>query len=199
MQLYGCLPYYLILDARLLSAALAIVEEVPSGEIFLGFNSLGAFASVNHGHFHGMVTDPGLTLPIERAAKRAIAVRPNQVRIAQLWSYPAAALLFSSEGLSLLEIAQAAEGFINILQRENVPPIAVVRRRAVFIGASSRLKPPKLAGAIASIELGGRLHAHGEHFSSFTELDAHEQLAYGTVSRECFDQFTAQYIATLVC
>ena len=181
------------LNRRLLGAALALSEQAPPGELFLGFNSLGAFASVNHGHFHGLISDPAYPLPIENAAGRDLVVLPNGIRVAEVLDYPAGALVFTSAAANAPVLAEAAAAFARLLQREDIPPIAIVRPRTVYIGASSRVKPPKLAGAIGSLELAGRLHARAECFGDFTAADAREQLALGTLPRSRFMQFVERY------
>lgn len=65
-----------VLSRGALGAALGLAASVEAPDFRLGFNSLGAWASVNHLHFHAGfmgATIPGRRFPCESAARRELA------------------------------------------------------------------------------------------------------------------------------
>jgi hypothetical protein len=92
-----------LLTPSALRLALGVARASRRHDLRLLFNSLGAWASVNHLHLHGVylrgvVGDgrggAGWALPAERAARRVL-LRRGRVQLAEVVGYPAAAFVFT--------------------------------------------------------------------------------------------------------
>ena len=122
--LYADLECPQVLDAFGLAAAASLCV----GRIRVGFNSLGAFASVNHLHVHLMFADDldDGVFPIERAAVASEVVRGKEVSVDLLeWPVPSFAFSVGGGGGGADDLAVAVVGaaavFIDILKREQIP------------------------------------------------------------------------------
>ena len=109
--------------------ALQMAAESDNPFFRVGFNSLGAYGSVNHLHFQGYYLDA--PFPVERAPTVAIPGLPqmiNRVRVTQLAEYPVRGIVMEMvhEGeldldSSLWQLAKLCGNACRKLARANVP------------------------------------------------------------------------------
>ncbi|GJP31034.1 hypothetical protein CLOM_g7885 [Closterium sp. NIES-68] len=106
------------MDEASLLMALRLASEVNDPAFRIGYNSLGAFATINHLHFQAYFLD--LPFAIERAAWRDVAVSTNDCKVGELTYYPVKTMVFQA-GSSLEQMASAAAAACCKLQEENIP------------------------------------------------------------------------------
>eukprot|EP00850_Spirogloea_muscicola_P023301 SM000345S12842 [mRNA] locus=s345:39626:42945:- [translate_table: standard] len=111
-------PQSISADKLLLALHMALEADNPYFR--LGYNSLGAFATINHLHFQAYyLTAP---FPVERAPTHRVpqGKRKRGVKISELRQYPVRGLVFEV-GSSLEELAAVVAGAACRLESENVP------------------------------------------------------------------------------
>lgn len=128
-----------VVDAPCVASALALAAAVGDPFFRLGYNSLGAYGTVNHMHFQGYFLQA--PYPLERAPtcappKGVPASAPGGVRVLQLapGGYPVRALVFEAGG-SLAALADAVGRACQALAAANVPHnlMATDRGARVFL------------------------------------------------------------------
>lgn len=110
------------IDQESLLLALHMAAEAASPYFRLGYNSLGAFATINHLHFQAYyLTVP---FPVEKAATRRIPLADggmkSGVKVSKLMNYPVRGLVFEG-GNTLNDLADVVSGACIWLQENNVP------------------------------------------------------------------------------
>ncbi|KAI5058107.1 hypothetical protein GOP47_0026277 [Adiantum capillus-veneris] len=108
------------IDVDSLHLAINMAVEAQNPFFRLGYNSLGAFATINHLHFQAYYL--AVPFPVERARSIPLVSRKmnNGVKISELTDYPVRGLVFES-GDSLKELASAVGKCCCILQDKNIP------------------------------------------------------------------------------
>ncbi|KAH9679441.1 GDP-L-galactose phosphorylase 1 [Citrus sinensis] len=84
----------------------------------LGYNSLGAFATINHLHFQASYM--ALPFPIQKAPTRKIITSGGCVKISELFNYPVRGLVFEG-GNSLQDLSNTVSDACICLQENNIP------------------------------------------------------------------------------
>jgi len=127
------------MDNRSLLTALHMAVEVNNPCFKIGFNTLGAYATINHLHFQGyFLTAP---FPVERSATEPLGIKTGAgsvegeggdkstltkgrdevgVSISQLVDYPVRALVFEL-GSNLEELAEVVANSCRTLEGKNIP------------------------------------------------------------------------------
>jgi GDP-L-galactose phosphorylase len=125
-RVLDCIPQ--VLDPATCLTALHFALEVNNPYLRVGFNSLGAFATINHLHFQAYYLNA--PLPCERAptSPLGLAVLPKRrrpdsgadsVRISKLCDYPVRGWVV--EGPSLAAMAQIVGEAALAMQQHNIP------------------------------------------------------------------------------
>ncbi|KAL9427774.1 hypothetical protein AB3S75_029872 [Citrus x aurantiifolia] len=119
-RVLDCLPQRIDHESFLL--ALYVAKEAADPFFRLGYNSLGAFATINHLHFQAYYLP--LPFPVEKApTSRIVTVKGHQdteVIISQLLNYPVRGLVFEV-GKSLRDLSDAVASSCICLQKNNIP------------------------------------------------------------------------------
>jgi len=110
------------IDQESFLLALHMAAEAASPYFRLGYNSLGAFATINHLHFQAYyLTVP---FPVEKAATQRISLaeggKKSGVKVSKLMNYPVRGLVFE-EGNTLNDLADVVSSACVWLQDNNVP------------------------------------------------------------------------------
>ncbi|KAL8505518.1 hypothetical protein ACS0TY_016677 [Phlomoides rotata] len=102
------------------SFLLALHMAVEAGDPYfrLGYNSLGAFATINHLHFQAYYL--AMPFPIEKAPSKQITVTSNGVEIYDILNYPVRGLVFEG-GNTLEDLSNIVSGCCVSLQENNIP------------------------------------------------------------------------------
>ncbi|KAH7290450.1 hypothetical protein KP509_30G049000 [Ceratopteris richardii] len=108
------------IDVSSLQLALNMAIEANNPFFRLGYNSLGAFATINHLHFQAYYL--AVPFPVERAPSVPLLTRKsnNGVKILQLVDYPVRGLVFESAE-SMHQLAVLVTNCCSILQEKNIP------------------------------------------------------------------------------
>ena len=119
-RVLDCLPQQIDHDSLLL--ALHFAEEASDPFFRVGYNSLGAFATINHLHFQAYYLSA--PFPIEKAPTCKIMSRKGayetRVVVSKLLNYPVQGLVFEG-GYKLLDLCDAVASSCIFLQSNNIP------------------------------------------------------------------------------
>lgn len=115
-RMFECLPQRIDNESFLLALYMAI--EAGSPYFRLGYNSLGAFATINHLHFQAYYL--ATPFPIEKAPTKKITTTSYGVKIFELLKYPVRGLVFEG-GNSLENLAKVVSDSCIFLQDTNIP------------------------------------------------------------------------------
>ena len=105
------------IDRESFLLALHMAKEAGSPYFRLGYNSLGAFATINHLHFQAYYL--ALTFPIEKAPTKNITSSDVGVKISELVNYPVRGLVFEG-GNTLEDLSNAVSDACISLQDNNI-------------------------------------------------------------------------------
>ncbi|XP_024966382.1 GDP-L-galactose phosphorylase 2-like isoform X1 [Cynara cardunculus var. scolymus] len=106
------------IDHESLLLALYMAREAASPHFRLGYNSLGAFATINHLHFQAYYL--AVPFPIEKAPTRKISEFNGGVLISEIFNYPVKGLVFEG-GNSLEDLSNVVADSCICLQNNNIP------------------------------------------------------------------------------
>ncbi|KAM7492728.1 hypothetical protein LguiA_035649 [Lonicera macranthoides] len=111
-----CLPQRIDRESFLLALYMAV--EAGSPYFRVGYNSLGAFATINHLHFQAYYL--AVSFPIEKAPTGKTTTLDDGINVSELLNYPVRGLVF--EGSSTLEdLSNAVSDACICLQENNIP------------------------------------------------------------------------------
>lgn len=115
-RILECLPQRIDYESFLLALHMAI--EAGNPYFRLGYNSLGAFATINHLHFQAYYL--AVPFPLEKAPTKKIIKMDTGVKISVLLNYPVRGLVFEGGNL-LQDLAMAVSESCICLQDNNIP------------------------------------------------------------------------------
>ncbi|CAL0310894.1 unnamed protein product [Lupinus luteus] len=115
-RIFECLPQRI--DHTNFLLALHMAAEAGNPYFRLGYNSLGAFATINHLHFQAYYL--AVPFPIEMAPIKKIAKVDGGVKISKLLNYPVRGLVFEG-GNTLEELSNTVSDACICLQNNNIP------------------------------------------------------------------------------
>ncbi|KAJ4751775.1 GDP-D-glucose phosphorylase 1 [Rhynchospora pubera] len=121
-RVLDCYPQQI--DQESLLLALYMAAEASNPYFRLGYNSLGAFATINHLHFQAYYLN--VQFPVEKATTEMISlagrsgVSENGVKVSKLVNYPVRGLVFT-EGKSMNDLAEVVANACICLQENNIP------------------------------------------------------------------------------
>ncbi|XP_010536681.1 PREDICTED: GDP-L-galactose phosphorylase 1-like [Tarenaya hassleriana] len=111
-----CLPQKI--DHQSFLLALHMAAEAGNPYFRLGYNSLGAFATINHLHFQAYYL--AMPFPIEKAPTKKITTTETGVKISKLVSFPVRGFLFEG-GNSVQNLSDTVSEACICLQNNNIP------------------------------------------------------------------------------
>ncbi|EYU27365.1 hypothetical protein ABFS82_13G165800 [Erythranthe guttata] len=115
-RIFECLPQRIDRESFLLALHMAV--EAGNPYFRLGYNSLGAFATINHLHFQAYYL--ATPFPIERAPSKKITTTSNGVEISYILNYPVRGLVFE-HGDNIEDLSNAVSESCICLQENNIP------------------------------------------------------------------------------
>ncbi|CAM6119174.1 unnamed protein product [Calypogeia fissa] len=129
-RVMDCIPQWIDPDTLLL--ALHLTAEVNNANFRVGYNSLGAFATVNQLHFQAYYLNA--TFSLERAPTTFVCYPRGEggVKVSQVGNYPVRSLVFEI-GSSLEELADEVARVCMILQDANIPYNMLITDRGAKI------------------------------------------------------------------
>ncbi|KAK8643973.1 hypothetical protein V6N13_013250 [Hibiscus sabdariffa] len=115
-RIFECLPQRIDQESFLLALHMAAEARNPSFR--LGYNSLGAFATINHLHFQAYYL--AMPFPIEKAPAKKLTTLTSGVVVSELLKYPVRGLVFEG-GNTLRDLSDTASDACICLQENNIP------------------------------------------------------------------------------
>ncbi|KAE9606364.1 hypothetical protein Lal_00013636 [Lupinus albus] len=115
-RIFECLPQRM--DCESLLLALHMAAEAGNQYFRLGYNSLGAFATINHLHFQAYYL--AMPFPIEKAPTKKLATFNGGVKTSKLLNYPVRGLVFEG-GDTLEDLSSIVSDACICLQNNNIP------------------------------------------------------------------------------
>ena len=164
-RIHECLPQRVDQESFLL--AMYVAREARNPFFRVGYNSLGAFATINHLHFQVSHTQTLLIIfvlgspltniacqayylkvqyPVEKALAEKLTVLSNGVSISQLVQYPVSGFVFEG-GTSLEDLSHVVSNACIFLQENNRPFNVLISESAnrVFLLLQVRNRNAKLS------------------------------------------------------
>eukprot|EP00897_Mesotaenium_endlicherianum_P006530 jgi/Mesen1/5905/ME000030S05168 len=195
-RVLDCIPQRICADTLLLALHMAVEADNPYFR--LGYNSLGAFATINHLHFQAYyLTAP---FPIERAPTVRVShkKRKRSVKILELRQYPVRCLVYEV-GTSLEELAVVVAGACEQLQNRNIPFNVLIADRGARVFLMPQCFAEKQARGEVPLALlecqvnpavweisGHIVLKRKDDFENATQDSAWELLAQVSLSEEAF-------------
>ncbi|KAL0320825.1 UNVERIFIED_CONTAM: GDP-L-galactose phosphorylase 1 [Sesamum radiatum] len=115
-RILECLPQRIDRESFLLALYMAV--EAGNPYFRLGYNSLGAFATINHLHFQAYYL--ATPFPIEKAPSKKITTTTGGVKISDILNYPVRGLVFEG-GNTLEDLSNVVSDACICLQENNIP------------------------------------------------------------------------------
>ncbi|KAL3508453.1 hypothetical protein ACH5RR_027854 [Cinchona calisaya] len=115
-RILECLPQRIDRESFLL--ALHMAAQAGNPYFRLGYNSLGAFATINHLHFQAYYV--AVPFPIEKAPSKKITTTTGGVQISEILNYPVRGLVFEG-GNNLEDLSNVVSDSCICLQDSNIP------------------------------------------------------------------------------
>ncbi|KAK4420795.1 GDP-L-galactose phosphorylase 1 [Sesamum alatum] len=115
-RILECLPQMIDRESFLLALYMAV--EAGNPYFRLGYNSLGAFATINHLHFQAYYL--ATPFPIEKAPSKKITTTTGGVKISDILNYPVRGLVFEG-GNTLEDLSNVVSDSCICLQENNIP------------------------------------------------------------------------------
>ncbi|KAH0664366.1 hypothetical protein KY284_029297 [Solanum tuberosum] len=194
-----CLPQRIDRDSFLL--ALHMAAEAANPYFRLGYNSLGAFATINHLHFQAYFL--AVQFPIEKAPTQKITVTDAGVKISEMLNYPVRGLVFEG-GNTLEDLANVVSDSCICLQENNIPYNVLISDSGKRIFLLPQCYAEKQALGEVSAELldtqvnpavweisGHMVLKRKEDYDGATEANAWRLLAEVSLSEARFQEVTA--------
>merc|ERR1712176_812578 len=169
-----CLPQQMCAESLL--TALHMSVEVHNPCFKIGFNTLGAYATINHLHFQGyFLNEP---FPVECVPTEDVAGFKNKrdanMKLSQLTDYPVRAFVFEL-GTDLEALACAVSDACNLLEnkKEKTIPDSIL---------DTQVNP-------AAFEIGGHMVLkRKQDYDDITEEKVYELLSYASLSEGQFNE-----------
>lgn len=190
------LPQRIQFDTLLLALHMAVEADNPY--LRLGYNSLGAFATINQLHFQAYYLQA--PFPIERAPTVRIGCkkRSRRVKISSLAQYPVRALVYEVSN-SLEEVAMAVTSACQELERRNIPFNLLISDRGARVFLMPQCFAEKQARNEVPLEIlecqvnpaaweisGHIVLKRKEDYEAVTQESVWELLSQVSLSREAF-------------
>ena len=197
-KVLNCIPQQMSTECLL--TALHMSVEVHNPCFKFGFNTLGAYASINHLHFQGYFLNA--PFPVERVETEYLqsfgSKGDKELRVSKLLDYPVRAMVFELGG-DLKELAMEVSHACNVLEGKNIPYNLLI----VDCGARVFLFPQKFdenkrLGVIpeevldtqvnpACFEIGGHMvMKRAQDYKDLTEDKVCEILSYASLTEAEF-------------
>ncbi|KAL6313930.1 hypothetical protein AAG906_011657 [Vitis piasezkii] len=206
-RIFECLPQRIDRESFLLALDMAV--EAGNPYFRLGYNSLGAFATINHLHFQAYYL--ATPFPIEKAPTRKITTAGNGVKIFELLKYPVRGLVFEG-GDTLQDLANTVADSCICLQDNNIPFNVLIADagKRIFLFAQCYAEKQALGEVNQELldtqvnpavwEVSGHIVLkRKEDYEGASEQNAWRLLAEVSLSEERFQEVNALIFEAIAC
>ncbi|KAI3989334.1 hypothetical protein MKX01_026917 [Papaver californicum] len=206
-RILECLPQSI--DHKSLLLAIQMASEAGSPYFRLGYNSLGAFATINHLHFQAYYL--AVPFPIEKAVTRKITTLDNEVNVSELLNYPVRGLIYEG-GNEMVALSDAVSDSCICLQDNNIPYNVLIADsgKRVFVlpqcyaekQALGEVNPELLDTQVnpAVWEISGHMVLkRKQDYKEASEENAWRLLAEVSLSEERFEEVKALIFESIAC
>ncbi|XP_002976520.2 GDP-L-galactose phosphorylase 1 [Selaginella moellendorffii] len=196
-RVLDCIPQHLETDTFLL--AIYMAAEASSPFFRLGYNSLGAFATINHLHFQAYYL--GNCFPVEKAPTKLILHHYKGFKVYQLENYPVKGIVYEVGESNFEELAFYIIKVCKGLQGRNIPYNILIANKGCQIFLFPQCYAEKQARGEVDLEIletqvnpavweisGHIVLKRKEDFERATEEYAWRLLAEVSVSEKVFDE-----------
>lgn len=186
-----------LLSERALLDGFLLAGISRADNLFLGFNSRGSWASINHLHFQcvyyeevdGARNDD--LLPVLRFGTEAIFDLPG-VRVERLVGYPLLGIVL--RGGTQSRLASAAMSYVAILQGRNIPHVVLLTRDRILVFPKSRVRGSLAPTGVGFFESSGEIFlGEEEAFEAADERTLERELAISSLGAEEFDSLVGEW------
>jgi GDP-L-galactose phosphorylase len=205
-QIFECLPQRIDHDNLLL--AIHMAAEAGDPYFRLGYNSLGAFATINHLHFQAYYL--AVPFPIEKAPTKKMMNFYCGVKISEMLNYPVRGLVFE-DGNSLQDLSNVVADSCIVLQDNNIPYNVLIANcgKCVFLlpqcyaekqamgEVSAELLDTQVNPAVWEIS-GHMVLKRKKDYEEASEENAWRLLAEVSLSEERFREVNALIFETII-
>ncbi|CAL5402735.1 unnamed protein product [Camellia sinensis] len=206
-RILECLPQRIDKDSFLLALYMAV--EAGNPYFRLGYNSLGAFATINHLHFQAYYL--AVPFPIEKAPTVKITDLNGGVKTSELLNYPIRGLVFEG-GNTLEDLSNAVSNSCICLQDNNIPYNVLISDsgKRIFLfpqcyaekqalgEVSSELLDTQVNPAVWEIS-GHMVLKRKKDYEEASEENAWRLLAEVSLSKERFEEVKALIFEAISC
>ncbi|GMP65260.1 hypothetical protein CsSME_00026138 [Camellia sinensis var. sinensis] len=206
-RILECLPQRIDKDSFLLALYMAV--EAGNPYFRLGYNSLGAFATINHLHFQAYYL--AVPFPIEKAPTVNITDLNGGVKTSELLNYPIRGLVFEG-GNTLEDLSNAVSNSCICLQDNNIPYNVLISDsgKRIFLfpqcyaekqalgEVSSELLDTQVNPAVWEIS-GHMVLKRKKDYEEASEENAWRLLAEVSLSKERFEEVKALIFEAISC
>ncbi|XP_010433431.1 PREDICTED: GDP-L-galactose phosphorylase 1-like [Camelina sativa] len=206
-RVLDCLPQRI--DHKSLLLAVHMAAEAANPYFRLGYNSLGAFATINHLHFQAYYL--AMPFPLERAPTKKMVTTVSGVKISELLNYPVRSLLFEG-GSSMQDLSDTVSDACVCLQNDNIPFNILIADcgRQIFVmpqcyaekQALGEVSPEVLETQVnpAVWEISGHMVLkRKEDYEGASEENAWRLLAEASLSEERFKEVNTLIFEAIGC
>jgi len=194
------LPQRIRQDA--LAVALHLAHECANPHFKVGYNSLGAYATINHLHFQAYFLET--SLPLENAQTERIKKLKNGVTVLRTTSYPVRSFVFEAS-VSIDELANAVSTCCEALQQLNMPFNLLISDMGARVFVIPNCFAERIAmGAVperivatginpAVFEISGHLlYKRRQDYEVADEAFALDMLSWASLSKDGFQSLASQ-------
>mmetsp|Transcript_19561 Transcript_19561/g.66535 ORF Transcript_19561/g.66535 Transcript_19561/m.66535 type:complete len:427 (-) Transcript_19561:252-1532(-) len=202
-----CLPQRIRGDVLNLAVHMAVESNNPYFRI--GYNSLGAYASINHLHFQGYYLSGAF--PIERASTGPVPAKlmgPDvRARVERTHNFPVRCIVFEL-GASMEDLTDTVARACERMQQENIPFNLFIADMGCRIFLIPNVFSERIAGGMvpehvmetginpAVFEISGHmLYKDRKDWNATTEQACLEILSYASLSEEAFERVLSLVLA----
>ncbi|XAR56725.1 GDP-L-galactose phosphorylase [Bertholletia excelsa] len=206
-RILECLPQRIDRESFLL--ALHMAAEARNPYFRLGYNSLGAFATINHLHFQAYYL--AVPFPVEKARTKKIKTLNDGVKISDLLDYPVRGVVFEG-GNTLEDLSNVISDSCICLQDNNIPYNVLIcdSGKRVFLfpqcyaekQALGEVSPELLDSQVnpAVWEISGHMVLkRRKDYDEASEANAWRLLAEVSLSEERFEEVKALMFEGISC
>ncbi len=186
-----------LLDERAILDAFVLTRISRADNLFMGFNSRGSWASINHLHFQCVYYESvggesnHNSLPVLRCPTEILFDLPG-LQVERLIGYPIRGVVL--RGADQSRLASAAFSFVARLQASNTPHVVLITRDRIVVFPKTRERSTLSPTGVGFFEASGEVFlGERETFEQADEQTIERELAISSLDAAAFDGLVADW------